>query len=147
MKLAIAEKRRKRAMPPPVDYDDFVGILSCEEATLPALRSVAKPKNGNGGTPAGGDKSAEGWLDDPASVKLDKIRAVFLNAKTPADVQMEAALMPVCDWLEMVVKLSPKDVKVSGGIAFRHMLADMGPIDKNQYRPKAIACEYEEVAE
>ena len=135
-------------MPPPADYDDFAAILSCEDATLPALRPVVKPTNGNGGTPAAGASSpSDGWLDDPASVKLDKIRAVFLNAKTPADVQMEAALMSVGDWLEMVVKLSPKDVKVSGGIAFRHMLADMGPIDKNQYRPKAIACDYEEVAE
>ena len=95
---------------PPVDYDDFAAILSCEDTTLAGLPSVVKPKNGGNGTPAAADKSAEGWLDDPASVKLDKIRAVFLNAKTPTEIYNEASLMPVGDWLEMVVKLSPQDV-------------------------------------
>ena len=133
-------------MAPPVDFDDFSAILASEASALPALPSAVNKGNGNGGTPAVVVEASE-WASDPLPAKLDKIRAVFLNAKTPTEVYAEASLMPVGDWLEMVVKMSPKDVKVSGGIAFRHMLADMGPIDKNQYKPQAVQCDYEEVTE
>jgi hypothetical protein len=92
-------------MPPPVDYDDFAAILSSEDATLPAVRPAAKPADRGNGTPAVG-KATEGWLEDPVSVKLEKIRAVFLNAKTPTEVYAEAAVMPVGDWLDMVGKLT-----------------------------------------
>jgi hypothetical protein len=131
-------------MAPPVDLDDFSAILASEVTSLPALPSTIN--KGNGGTPTVVTE-ASGWASDPLPAKLDKIRAVFLNAKSPTEVYAEASLMPVGDWLEMVVKMSPKDVKVSGGIAFRHMLADMGPIDKSQYRPQAVQCDYEEVVE
>jgi hypothetical protein len=104
--MNLATKPRKQTMPPPVDYDDFAAILSCEDATLPALRPVVKPTNGGGnGTPALATVT-ESWIDDPVSVKLEKIRAVFLNAKTPTEVYAEAAIMPVGDWLEMVGKLT-----------------------------------------
>jgi len=128
----------------PVDMDDFSRILASDESTLPDLPITTEKKNG--GAPATGD-AEDGWMDDPISTKLEKIRAVFLNAKSPMEVFAQASVMRIGDWLEMVVKLSPKDIKVTGGIAFRHMMADMGPIDKDQYRPKTITCEYEEVAE
>ena len=92
-------------MTPPVDLDDFDLILGSDDAELPALSNG----NGNGKrksrTPALAIESAY-WTDDPVSVKLDKIRAVFLNAKTPTEVYAEASLMPVGDWLEMAGKLT-----------------------------------------
>ena len=96
-------------MTPPVDLDDFDLILGSDDAELPASLPVLNNSNGNGkrksGTPALAIESAA-WTDDPVSVKLDKIRAVFLNAKTPTEVYAEASLMPVGDWLEMAGKLT-----------------------------------------
>ena len=93
--------------PPPVDFDDFNSILACDDASLPALPSVvaAGKKNGGNGTPAV-VTDADSWTEDPVSVKLEKIRSVFLNAKTPTEVYAEAAVMPVGDWLEMASKLT-----------------------------------------
>lgn len=134
--------------PPPVDLDDFDMILSCDEASLPASSlPVPSNGNGNGGTPARTVPAAESWQDDPVSVKLDKIRAIFLNAKTPTEVYAEASLLPIGDWLEMVVKLSPKNVQITGGISFRHMMEEFGPIEKDKYRFNAIPVECTELAD
>lgn len=134
--------------PPPVDLDDFDMILSCDEASLPASSlPVPSNGNGNGGTPARVNAVEEDWTDDPIPTKLDKIRAAFLNSKTAAEVQTAAWLMPIGDWLEMVVKLSPKNVQITGGISFRHMMEEFGPIEKDKYRFNAIPVECTELAD
>ena len=74
------------------------------------------------------------WQDDPVPIKLEKIRSVLLNSKTADEIATEASMMPVGMWLDLVVKLMPKNIQVSGDINFQHMLADLGPIDKDQYR-------------
>ena len=74
------------------------------------------------------------WFNDPVPTKLEKIRAAFLNSKTAAEVAAAAGNMPVGMWLECVIKLMPKDIKVQGEVGFRHMLEGLGPIDPNQYR-------------
>lgn len=133
----------------PVDMDDFNAILASTDVSLPALSppsGMVERKNGNGGAPAGQNDDSE-WQNDPVPAKLDKIRAAFLNAKTPAEVYSQAALLPIGDWLEMVVKLSPKDVKITGGISFRHMLEEFGPIEKDKYRFNAIPVECTEVVD
>lgn len=81
----------------------------------------------------------EDWQDDPVSTKLEKIRSVFLNSKTAAEVRAAVSGMPVGLWLDHVAKLMPKDVKVSGGVGLVHMLADLGPINKEDYRPKRLS--------
>ena len=134
----------------PVDLDDFDLILGSDDAELPALIPVLNNGNGNGnrtnGTPALVNESSE-WLSDPLPVKLDKIRELFLNSKSPTEVYAAASLMPISDWLDMVVKLSPKNVQITGGISFRHMLEEFGPIEKDKYRFNAIPVECAELVD
>lgn len=52
------------------------------------------------------------WQNDPVPVKLEKIRAAVLNARSAAEVTARAALIPIADWLDLVVKLSPKQIDV-----------------------------------
>jgi len=80
------------------------------------------------------EPSGDSWKDDTVPTKLEKIRAVFLNSKTAAEVRAAAGNMPVGMWLECVIKLMPKDIKVQGEVGFRHMLEGLGPINKDAYR-------------
>lgn len=82
--------------------DDFFSLLDSEETELPALPEA---ETGKQGTPDG-DLSTLDWKEDPVSGKLEKIRAVFLNAKSPQEVHDQAATMPIGDWLETVGKMS-----------------------------------------
>ena len=117
---------------PGLDGDDFISLLSSEESSLPAS---ALAEFEEAGPPApGGNENGEDWKNDPLPLKLDKIRATVLNAKTPSEVHAAAATMPVGDWFELVVKMSPKNIQVDGAISFTHMLAEMAPINKEQYR-------------
>ena len=133
--------------PPPVDLDDFDMILACNEAELPSSLPATRGENGKAGTPAPVNVAEEDWTNDPVPTKLDKIRAAFLNSKTAAEVQTAAWLMPIGDWLEMVVKLSPKNVQITGGISFRHMMEEFGPIEKDKYRFNAIPVECTELTD
>lgn len=133
----------------PVDLDDFDLILGSEDVQLPPLSSSV-PSNGNGsgsGAPDLAVTEEDDWRNDPIPAKLDKIRAAFLNAKSPTEVHTAAWLMPIGDWLEMVVKLSPKNVQISGGVSFRHMLEEFGPIEKDKYRFNAIPVECMELVD
>lgn len=131
-------------MAPPVDFDDFDMILGSNEAELPDLSSAPSNGNGKSGAPVLAI-AEEDWARDPIPGKLDKIRALFLNSKTPTEVYAAASMMPIGDWLEMVVKLSPKNVQITGGISFRHMLEEFGPIEKDKYRFNAIPVECTEL--
>lgn len=128
-------------MAPRLDMDDFDSILACTDVAL-AAPGASVPSNGNGSSGAPALIATEdNWQNDPIPTKLDKIRAAFLNAKSPTEVQTAAWLMPIGDWLEMVVKLSPKNVQVTGDISFIHMLDTLGPINKSEYRlPTPAEC-------
>ena len=133
-------------MAPRLDMDDFDSILSCTDVALSSEPAVPSNGNGGSGTPAPA-VTEDDWQNDPIPAKLDKIRAAFLNAKSPTEVQTAAWLMPIGDWLEMVVKLSPKNVQITGGISFRHMLEEFGPIEKDKYRFNAIPVECTELVD
>lgn len=123
-----------------MEAEDFIKMFKEESTNLPAL---PPPIAAEGSPPlpaASGD-----WQEDPLAVKLDKIRAAFLNGKTAGEVEAEAARMHIGDWLELVVKLSPKNIQVKGDVSFRHMLEQMGPIDRETYRFKVIDAEYKEL--
>jgi len=123
---------------------DLARLLEDDLGSLPP-RDLAKVEGPP--VPALTAADEEDWQSDPLSLKLEKIRASFLNAKTAAEVKMSASMMPLGDWLELVVKLSPKNIQLQADVSFKHMLAELGPIDKNQYRPRAIPVEYQEVSE
>lgn len=114
----------------PGELGDLISLLEDgPSADIPEL--VLEPVQ----SPQGDETSdPDDWRTDPVAVKLEKIRSVFLNSKTPFEVRAAAASMPIGLWLEQVVRLMPKDVKVQGEVNFRHMLEGLGPIDKDAYR-------------
>ena len=103
-----------------------------------------EPSNGRSRRPA---KDSAEWDNDAVPMKLEKIRAAFLNSKTAAEVTAAAGNMPVAMWLECVIKLMPKNVQVTGSVDFTHMLAGLAPIDRDAYRPKVVEAEYSVVGE
>lgn len=130
-----------------INTDDFIGLLGDDSPVLPPLREM---KNGMNGTPVPAVLAEDAeWQNDPVPVKLDKIRAAFLNGKTAQEVQDAASLMAIGDWLELVAKIAPKNVQIQGSISFTHMLEEFGPINKEQYRlpGKVVEAEYKEITE
>lgn len=93
------------------EADDLITMLESADADLPALNCELVACEA--GPPAGELVDLD-WQNDPVSVKLEKIKAAFLNSKTATEVQAAASGMVIGDWLEMVVKLSKQ--------------ADVGPV-------------------
>jgi hypothetical protein len=117
---------------------DLLGIL---EATQTKLPPQALPQTTEDQLPVLVTISDDEWQNDPIPVKLDKIRAAVLNSKTASEVRLHAGLMQIGDWLEMVVKLSPKQMQVQGSFSFKHMMEEFGPIDSSKYKPQVIDIE------
>jgi len=76
------------------------------------------------------------WAEDPVGVAWNKIRSVFLRAKSPAQLFIEARNMSTGQWLDYAMKMAPKDLKVTAEFSFKHLLEELGPIDKEKYRVK-----------
>ena len=110
---------------------DLARLLEDDLGSLPP-RDLAKAEGPP--VPALPADESEDWQGDPLPLKLEKIRASFLNAKTAFDVKTAALRMPIGDWLELVVKLSPKNIQLQAEVSFKHMLAELGPVDLDQYR-------------
>lgn len=92
----------------PLDAADYISMFDDETLELPLSvdgTGVDGDKNGDAGPPALLAEDID-WQNDPVSVKLEKIRGVFLNAKTASEVSVAASMMQIGDWLEYVGKLS-----------------------------------------
>lgn len=87
----------------PVKPDDFISLLADDASDLPV--EVAE-KKGKPGTPALASAEDREWHNDPVPIKLDKIRATFLNGKTASEVEAAAAVMPIGDWIETAAKMT-----------------------------------------
>ena len=132
----------------PLECDDYISMFDDDSEELPpSLSSCLPAVNEKTGPPVSALELVDDieWQNDPVPVKLEKIRAAFLNSRTAGEVMAAGSTMQIGDWLELVVKLSPKNIQVSGGLSFKHMLEEMGPIDKNDYRPKQIECQCEDI--
>ncbi len=85
----------------PLEAEDYIAILTAEDEELPAV--VGEIREAGPPVPALGD---EDWQEDPVPTKLEKIRGVFLNARTASEVRAAAATMPIGDWLDHVTKMT-----------------------------------------
>ena len=131
----------------PLDCAGYLDLFEDEATELPPSLSVSETAIESEGAPAPAlslVENEEEWKNDPVPVKLEKIRAAFLNSKTVSEVLAAGSMMMIGDWLELVVKLSPKNVQITGGLSFKHMLEELGPINKDDYRPKQIECRVED---
>ena len=80
----------------------------------------------------------EEWADDPFAVAWTKIRSAFLSGKDAFSIKAYARTLSEGAWLEMAQKMAPKDVKVTGEVGLRHLLDELGPIDKEKYRIRQV---------
>ena len=89
----------------PLDCAGYLDLFEDEATELPPSSSLVKVENEKTGPPVPLTEDEE-WQNDPVSVKLEKIRGVFLNAKTAPEVRAAASTMAIGDWLDMVGKLN-----------------------------------------
>ncbi len=65
---------------------------------------------------------------------LQRFKETFVKSWSLKKVQMFAENMGFKDFMDYAIKLMPKDVKIQGSVDFRHLVAELGPIDKEKYR-------------
>lgn len=125
------------------DDDDCFGLLAEEDIDFTAPSAAAIPQEGpvpssapaqNSSGDVSGLASADASLDLSWPEYLQKVKESFIKARPLEDVKMIAAAMPFKDWMDYVVKLMPKDIKIQGEVNFKHLVAELGPIDKSVYK-------------
>ena len=127
-----------------LDFSDFVPPLSGSASTPKAGGSsddLGSPDLDPNLTTTEGQRDTSGLASDEVSLNdlpwaeyLQMVKERFIRAK-PLDVVEEyAANMGFRDWMDYVIKLLPKDIKIESNINFRAMIDSLGPIDKEQYR-------------
>lgn len=121
---------------------DCTPLPPIKQVASPTPRSVQPRPTAEMGLQTVGD---DDWQEAPVGEKWDRIRAAWMNGKTAAEVISEAECMSVPAWLEICVKMAPKNVTVQGQVSFKHMIDNLAPIDKDEYKFNATQVEYEEV--
>lgn len=74
-----------------------------------------------------------------------QFKEAFIKARSLSEIALYASSMSFRDYMDFVIKMLPKDVKIQGEVSFVHQLAQLGPIDKEQYRlnaPDTIEAEF-----
>ena len=126
---------------------DQEGLISLLQDCTP-LEPIKEPPVAP--VPRKGDLSVlvcdvDDWQNASVPEKYDKIQAVVMNSKSAEEVATEVRGMSVPVWLDLVIKMAPKNVKVSGAVSFKHMIDNLAPIDKDQYKFNAVEVEYSEI--
>ncbi len=98
----------------------------------------------------GGTPSSDGStpVDLSFGQYVQEFKSAFIKARPLSEITLYASSMSFKDYMDFVVKLLPKDVKVQGEVNFTHQLASLGPIDKEQYRlnaPDVVEADFCEV--
>jgi hypothetical protein len=63
---------------------------------------------------------------------LDEIRNIWLSARSPSEVSVQARTMPFGVWMDYAIKLSPKNVNVKGQFDIRAAFATLGPVRRSK---------------
>lgn len=131
-------------MNPKPDQEGLIDLLGSGQDVLEDMppASFGEEGNGNGnGKKVLGQlievKPEEEWAEDSFGNAWNKIRNAFLRSKTAFDIKAYAKTLSEAAWLDIAMKMAPKDVKVTGEISMKHMLEELGPINKDQYRLEA----------
>ena len=146
-------------MNPKPDAEGYIGLFEEESPEVSPAVNTAAPGNGDR-MELGVEgrkildtlievKPEEEWAEDTFGNAWNKIRSAFLKSKTAFDVKAYARTLSDAAWLDVVLKMAPRDVKVTGEVNIKHMLSELGPINKNQYRlshNNAVEVEFSEVS-
>jgi hypothetical protein len=69
----------------------------------------------------------------PAEINsIDSIRELWLAARSPSEVAVQAKTMPFGVWMDYAIKLSPKNVNVKGQFDIRAAFASLGPVRRTK---------------
>ncbi len=124
-----------------------------EAGISPPTAGLASVAVGSAGLSEVGREGAgvPGSLPDdlPFPEYVQRFKDTFIKARPLEEVGRYASAMAFRDWMDFVIKLLPKDVKIQGEVSFVHQLASLGPIDKDAYRltaPDAVEAEFCEVS-
>ena len=118
------------------------GLASAATPSVPGATNLSEVSRGGTGSegPAPEDLSFGQYVQE--------FKSAFIKARPLSEITLYASSMSFKDYMDFVVKLLPKDVKVQGEVSFVHQLASLGPIDKEQYRlnaPDTIEADFCEV--
>ena len=118
------------------------GLASAATPSVPGATNLSEVSRGGTGNegPAPEDLSFGQYVQE--------FKAAFIKARSLSEITLYASSMSFKDYMDFVVKLLPKDVKVQGEVNFTHQLASLGPIDKDSYRlnaPDTVEAEFCEV--
>jgi hypothetical protein len=70
-------------------------------------------------------------MELPATLEgIDSIRHLWLSARSPSEVAVQAKTLPFGVWMDYAIKLSPKNVNVNAKIDMRAVFAKLGPVKK-----------------
>ncbi len=112
---------------------DFASVSSLSPSSQ-AGEPPSPPQLSEGSRDGSGLASSDPSLDLSWPEYLQKVKETFIKARPLEDVRQFAAGMLFSDWMDYVIKLLPKDIKIQGEVNFKHLIAEFGPIDKSQYR-------------
>lgn len=143
----------------PDPMSDFTGIRSdfTPSSTSSSQAGEATLAGGLASAPVddnlsevGGDSSvvSDAAVPNDFGGYIQRFKEVFIKSRSLEEIRIYAQGMSFRDYLDYVVKLLPKDVKIQGEFSFIHQLELLGPINKTEYllrAPDAVEAEFCEV--
>lgn len=69
-------------------------------------------------------------LNKESVSSLEDIRSIWLSARSPQEIAVQAATMPFGVWMDYVIKMTPKQVDIKGQIDMRAAFVNLGPPPK-----------------
>lgn len=143
---------------------DFTGISSVPSSSgvVPSQAGVGGSSGGLASAPdsVGSEVGGDGSLittipndcDDSGlefGQYIQRFKETFIKARSLEEIKIFASGMTFKDYLDYVVKLLPKDVKIQGEFNFVHQLEQLGPIDRSAYllpEPEVVQVEITDVS-
>lgn len=107
---------------------------------LASTSTAADPAEVNGD----GSNLEEATVPGDFSSYVQRFKETFIKSRSLEEIRIYAQGMTFKDYLDYVVKLLPKDVKIQGEFNFVHQLEQLGPIDRSAYllpEPEVVDCE------
>jgi hypothetical protein len=101
-------------------------VVGEDLAPLPPVASVASPSPALPAPSPSASPSIAELLKQPVRT-LEDIAAVFRSAMTPAKLMAYAQDCPTPIWLDWMIKLSPKQIKLDGKVDIRAAFINLGP--------------------
>lgn len=127
------------------DQEGLISLLEDCRPLTPVKQPASVPVKRTVGSQELQTVTDADWQVLPTAEKWDKIRSAWMNGKTAEEIAVTAQEISVLAWLDVCVKMAPKDVKVQGTVSFKHMIDSLAPINKDDYRLGAVEVEFSEV--